>query len=90
MDVDYFDVQVVEAAEEDGKGEGRMLSTLSRFLWRISTMEHQRSYHYLAMSCAQSARGEYAMWLFIIGIIYCCFVKFPAEMVLYLSFQSGV
>lgn len=56
-----FDVQVVEAAEEEGKGKGRMLSTLSRSLWRISTVGHQRSYHYLAMCCAQNARGEYAI-----------------------------
>lgn len=61
-----FDVQVVEAAEEEGKGKGRMLSTLSRFLWRISTMGHQRSYHYLGMCCAQSARGKYAISFFII------------------------
>ncbi|KAM3324745.1 hypothetical protein P3S67_005897 [Capsicum chacoense] len=34
--------EVVEAAEEEDKEEERMLSTLSRFLWRICTMEPQK------------------------------------------------
>ncbi|PHT60409.1 DnaJ protein -like protein 2, partial [Capsicum baccatum] len=50
--------EVVEAAEEEDKEEERMLSTLSRFLWRICTMEPQRNCHYLAMLCAQSAKGK--------------------------------
>ncbi|PHT60413.1 DnaJ protein -like protein 2, partial [Capsicum baccatum] len=50
--------EVVEAAEEEDKEEERMLSTLSRFLWRICTMEPQRNCHYLAMFCAQSAKGK--------------------------------
>ncbi|KAK4361476.1 hypothetical protein RND71_020428 [Anisodus tanguticus] len=33
-----------------------MLSTLSRFLGRIFTMGHQRSFHYHAMCYAESAR----------------------------------
>ncbi|KAF3673787.1 DnaJ protein -like protein 2 [Capsicum annuum] len=47
---------VVEAAEAEDKEEERMLSTLSRSLWRIFTMGHQRSFRNLAMCCAQSAR----------------------------------
>ncbi|KAF3613650.1 hypothetical protein FXO38_36122 [Capsicum annuum] len=50
--------EVVEAAEEEDKEEERMLSTFSRFLWRICTMEHQRNCHYLAIYCAKNAKGN--------------------------------
>lgn len=67
---EFFGVQV-EAAEVGGKEGERMSFIHSRFLWRTSIMEPQRSCLSREMFCALNAKGQYIVYSCSSNIVCC-------------------